>query len=1043
MPFTYGRITRFTLSYADQTNPLIITLQVDDSGMAVRNTKFADQGLIKTLGTLTLTSQAIGNPSDPIPSGAESLDPRLNPDRWQRGAYLEVEIQEGGEWFRFCRGALRILQQPVPPVYRGAPIRIEIGCDLAYLDSLDPPSGLATAQRELLTQYPPTITDRGVVGTVPRTAAINKLGSSISAPELIDDLPGQLYRFPNVDGSAIQQMGLLALAKGYYLWIDRNRDLRAIKLDPDRSPDLFLNVEADSISYRALQGAPIPPAKVEVTAHKTALNVSFRRRGGDRTIDSEEPIANQRITSDGDDDSGIVIVEKCRGSLFPLAFPGSLTLITASRSETQDTYTTIDGTEVLTGRDTKTRAPKGLILPNVYNADTELMDARRELWYWEVRDGQVVTESLTIFEPAQLVLPEEEWPEGEEDVLVVSRQEHRQWDRYKEGYAKTESFTDVKTGESNTWVEYSNTTNPPAPQIKPTNEPEIEPVTAETEYESREEDPKPARLRLKLQIENDADLQDIANTEGALTHGRSQPVQWQINLPSLFNTFYQPGLVLEWVEPNGVTGRYLADGDSFALTRDTSLYGADGLLLGTVSQQDSQTVVTPPYRPVPKATLTTQWRSQTQVSIAFQGEATLTTGWGGSTIGRAPSNGSATINSEWSGSTIADSSGAVYGSAMLTSEWSGSTLNTQTVTGSATIASEWSSTTDYAPPISEGAATIATEWAGGTEYAEPSSKAILTTEWSGSTTPALTGSATISTEWGGSTSTAVTGSATIATEWEGGLSPPAGGSAAWMSQFDTDLLAAGASLSDVSSGDRTALESWLTTAIANNWIASTPAAHDNSYPVYEFYPFAGDTLTTALVKLVRESSKAATLTNTGFVSGDYSRTTGITGDGSSRLGTGVTPSTDYVDATQGLIGAYVRSIGVVESAVRHTTTATTRYGMLTFAGQWFVEIYSLSTPDRVNDSPAATGWIMGNRNSNTNLELAYNGTVEDTTATPSGVLPDQEMPIFVERQASTFANFSTASLGCYALGGKGIATGDHSAFNGAIATLMTAFERNV
>ena len=394
MPFTHGKTTRFTLRYADQTNPLVITLQVADSGLAVRNVKFADQGLIKTFGTLTLTAQAIGNPSDPIPSGAESLDPRLNPDRWQRGAYLDVEIQENDEWFRFCRGALRILQQPIPPVYRGVPIEIEVGCDLAYLDSQDPPTGLAAAQRELLTQYPPNITDRGIVGTTPRTAAINRLGSLVGAPELIDALPGQIYRFPNVDGSTIQQMGLLALAKRHYLWMDRNRNLRAVQLNPDRSPDFFLDVAGDSISYQPLQGAPIPPAKVEVVAHKTSLNVSFRRRGGDRTIEPEEPIARQRITSDGDDDAGVVTVEKSKGALFPLAYPGDLTLIPASRSETQDAYTTINNTEVLTGRDTKTRAPKGLILPNIYNADTDLMDARRELWDWEVRDGQVITEFL-------------------------------------------------------------------------------------------------------------------------------------------------------------------------------------------------------------------------------------------------------------------------------------------------------------------------------------------------------------------------------------------------------------------------------------------------------------------------------------------------------------------------------------------------------------------------------------------------------------------------------------------------------------------------
>lgn len=75
--------------------------------------------------------------------------------------------------------------------------------------------------------------------------------------------------------------------------------------------------------------------------------------------------------------------------------------------------------------------------------------------------------------------------------------------------------------------------------------------------------------------------------------------------------------------------------------------------------------------------------------------------------------------------------------------------------------------------------------------------------------------------------------------------------------------------------------------------------------------FAGANLTAALIPL-KKGIGSTTETNTGFVSGDYSESSGLTGDGSSYIDTGVSITTDLTKSDFGM-GVFVKtcnSIGV-------------------------------------------------------------------------------------------------------------------------------------
>jgi len=192
----------------------------------------------------------------------------------------------------------------------------------------------------------------------------------------------------------------------------------------------------------------------------------------------------------------------------------------------------------------------------------------------------------------------------------------------------------------------------------------------------------------------------------------------------------------------------------------------------------------------------------------------------------------------------------------------------------------------------------------------------------------------------------------------------------------------------------------------------------------------------------------ATDTNTGFVSGDYSEATGLAGDGSSYLTTGVTPSEitggdvhvmfcgaslETTGGSHGLIGAY------------GPTTAFAGFSLASyFGGRRFYCDSNLVTGGNCNATTTsglvADCVLIGNQSSTTSTKVWQNAVeiASSTNTTGSTITHANPSLVFCENTNGTPANFSTAVCRGYSIGSaltdQNITdfTNDLEAFNDAL-----------
>lgn len=224
--------------------------------------------------------------------------------------------------------------------------------------------------------------------------------------------------------------------------------------------------------------------------------------------------------------------------------------------------------------------------------------------------------------------------------------------------------------------------------------------------------------------------------------------------------------------------------------------------------------------------------------------------------------------------------------------------------------------------------------------------------------------------------------------------------------------------------------------------------------------FAGNDLQSALVPIFRGGGPDV---DTGFnlVSGDYSRTTGITGNGSNKyLDTGVVPSSFGIGGYRH-VGVYVRTapaangwpIGAINTnngfehcGMSYEPTNSYVLGFNTLAG----------VGNRAQASLPATRLTMVNSHNNLSGTNTYLWTYNGSSFTTGGVAGYSSNPawtrslfVFGFNNLGTASGFYQAPLGGYTVGpalsnslsvpsGNGVDT-----YYSAWQTVMTAFGRNV
>lgn len=257
---------------------------------------------------------------------------------------------------------------------------------------------------------------------------------------------------------------------------------------------------------------------------------------------------------------------------------------------------------------------------------------------------------------------------------------------------------------------------------------------------------------------------------------------------------------------------------------------------------------------------------------------------------------------------------------------------------------------------------------------------------------------------------------------------------AWRSR----IISAGSFVSD---SDVAALDTFVTS------IKSVGLTDANS----RINPFAGTSLTSALYPIFRgggpDSDSAVN-----FVSGDYTRISGITGDGSSKyINTGLNASSVITPGSSGapshglVYNRTVASSANTELGADDASGSSRLQMHIKYTnGNSYYDAYSFVGGGRTaasnpGDSLRLAGGI---RSSASSSNIIVDGAVVGSTSTTSsGTAPATPVYVFALNTAGTPGFYSPRSLGGYSFGG--VVPTNNATYATAWQTLMTAFGRQV
>jgi hypothetical protein len=563
------------IAAADGSNSLDVTALVES--FVVSDRHLDESGLIQTTGRLVLNAY-------PFTPFSESLNPNQNRSRWARGNRVEVRVSNAaGTLVTHPRGALRILKKPNRP-HRGNPqLEIEVGCDLALLDYRNPPGDDSEVQLGQETA---------------RHTIINKLATKAGLPHLVEQIQEWKINYPlfRLDGGYVAQMGAIAYAAGYVLWMDNQRRLRAKTIDLEPSAEFDLTVGVDDSVYEPLDSSETPCELIICTG--TTQEVK-------QAIDPDPQIVLSRGTEfsvfgEGDDDVPNVIAEKVtiyyysmasttptvlrliqkpKGVLMPDVYPSDPELL--SIDETNTDYFDDEETGYLLRRISSTIQPLGVTQPDLFPGDLSQLSATETITDYTYEDDVTVAITTTTREQQGVIKPD---PDNiNATILTTASRTTQRWQKTNQGWQQSTSTISYKGGGSNSSTSYSTSGNnqPPAPERRQQEnygeEKQLKAQArflpaAEAEYAERERE-----YQISTAISN-AQLREVAKTIGTILHGRDEGITWAMDLRDRWLD-YEPLMAIDWTDDEGFKSRYLADGVTFSLTADSTAVAGDGIKL--------------------------------------------------------------------------------------------------------------------------------------------------------------------------------------------------------------------------------------------------------------------------------------------------------------------------------------------------------------------------------------------------------------------------------------------------------------------------------
>ncbi|MEM9452441.1 MAG: hypothetical protein AAGA75_28530 [Cyanobacteria bacterium P01_E01_bin.6] len=423
-----------TISNADGTSSLDVTSLM--LSCVASNRQLDESGLIDTTGNLVLT--AFPNASFP-----ESLNPRLNPTRWARGAQIDIRVANAsGTLVRHPRGRLRILQVPRTPSPSNPILEIPLGCMLSLQDYRQPPGE-----------------DTGITAgtSTSRTSAINTLAGLAGLGTLQDTIAEYPINspLPRLSGGYVSQMGQLAYAAGYCLWIDNQERLKAVRLPKTPTLAFEIKLGRDEAEFLPLDVNETPPKKIIVFS--TYSKAVQTQDPPDELVVAADDVYEPSQTSltkwtgmGTATPTSNQVVEQPLGLLMPDQYPDNRGLETATETTVTEDYSL--STELLESRTTITKAPRGVILPTTYPGIRTLEQSIKTIFVVDYQNGQVVRETDYTYEPYGTVYPQGNSGNAILDATasdfteVLSEMSTTWWRETNKGWAKTESKRVFGTG---------------------------------------------------------------------------------------------------------------------------------------------------------------------------------------------------------------------------------------------------------------------------------------------------------------------------------------------------------------------------------------------------------------------------------------------------------------------------------------------------------------------------------------------------------------------------------------------------------------------
>jgi hypothetical protein len=209
----------------------------------------------------------------------------------------------------------------------------------------------------------------------------------------------------------------------------------------------------------------------------------------------------------------------------------------------------------------------------------------------------------------------------------------------------------------------------------------------------------------------------------------------------------------------------------------------------------------------------------------------------------------------------------------------------------------------------------------------------------------------------------------------------------------------------------------------------------------------GNNLAAVSTKLWHPSTVQGRVTLVNFVEGDYTRSLGLTGDGSSKYGrTGFIPSGNLA-ANSITIALYTKAeTSAAQMDLYAQSSSTSALGLITkwSDGKAYWDCNNTAAgAGRLSTSSTTLlpGFKLGTRTTATNTRIHRNGNSVASGSTSGGTLPTHELYLHAGNNAGTPMNFSSKTIGLYLIG-TGWTAAQVTSINAIVQNIMRALGRN-